>query len=491
MTREEAIRRIKAWNLDSDDMEVLSVVIPELQESEDEKIRRTLVEYFGPMAQLDLVRGVPIQKIRDWLEKQKESLHVSDTYKENANSFTDEDEKIREELIALVVWAQTFSASAITKEEANAMKAYLEKRKDASKAIEAVDRIDKYIKYTRVHTANAHDMDDSNPDKKYYIGVDDTLSNIAGILNGVYSEEKQKEATPCSVDEFTLTLRNCLSTDSELTKEQADIFATVYGKELFNVAIGKVKSGLTKEDIADFKTEKQKEQQPAEYLDLDNASQDYVYNHFCQGADFTPDYIKGLMEDAFIDGANWQKEQKPAEWSEEDKDYYDAIIAKLKVTQDDAMLTDNQIDFLKSLPEKFILQPKQEWSEEDEKLLNKVETYLDDYCDFLEDESSRFIPEVRETISRLKSLRPSKDCSGCAKHLEGYISGRGDAENKLLEQFGALITPEDELHIKPRWKPSEEQLNYVNWAYSIAVAENNTKAIEVLGELHDTLLNLI
>ena len=30
MTREEAIRRIKAWNLDSDDREVLAVVIPEL-----------------------------------------------------------------------------------------------------------------------------------------------------------------------------------------------------------------------------------------------------------------------------------------------------------------------------------------------------------------------------------------------------------------------------------------------------------------------------
>ena len=32
MTREEAIRRIKAWNLDADDMEVLSEVIPELKE---------------------------------------------------------------------------------------------------------------------------------------------------------------------------------------------------------------------------------------------------------------------------------------------------------------------------------------------------------------------------------------------------------------------------------------------------------------------------
>ncbi len=45
---------------------------PELREGEDERIRRTLVEYFGPKAQLDFVRGVPIQKIRDWLEKQKE-----------------------------------------------------------------------------------------------------------------------------------------------------------------------------------------------------------------------------------------------------------------------------------------------------------------------------------------------------------------------------------------------------------------------------------
>lgn len=41
-------------------------------------------------------------------------------------------------------------------------------------------------------------------------------------------------------------------------------------------------------------------------------------------------------------------EQSPA-WSEEDEDYYNAIIAKLEVTQDDALLTDNQMNFLKSL----------------------------------------------------------------------------------------------------------------------------------------------
>lgn len=71
--------------------------------------------------------------------------------------------------------------------------AYLEKQKDASKAIEAVDRIDKYIDE---HLANAHDMKDSNPDKKYYRGWDDALGKMAGILQDVYSDEKQKEQKP-------------------------------------------------------------------------------------------------------------------------------------------------------------------------------------------------------------------------------------------------------------------------------------------------------
>ena len=44
MTREEAIRRIKAWNLGSDDMEVLATAIPELKENEDERIRMALIK---------------------------------------------------------------------------------------------------------------------------------------------------------------------------------------------------------------------------------------------------------------------------------------------------------------------------------------------------------------------------------------------------------------------------------------------------------------
>lgn len=105
-----------------------------------------------------------------------------------------EDERIRKWIFNLVnnMSFENLTASEGAKNEAWKKKvlAYLEKQKDASKAIEAVDRIDKYIDE---RLANAHDMKDSNPDKKYYRGWDDALGKIAGILQDVYSNEKQKE----------------------------------------------------------------------------------------------------------------------------------------------------------------------------------------------------------------------------------------------------------------------------------------------------------
>ena len=73
MTKEEAIRRIKSWNLDSDDMEVLSVIIPELYESEDEKIRKSLVDYFSCFKPTDMWNNLfSFSQIVAYLEKQKE-----------------------------------------------------------------------------------------------------------------------------------------------------------------------------------------------------------------------------------------------------------------------------------------------------------------------------------------------------------------------------------------------------------------------------------
>lgn len=114
-----------------------------------------------------------------------------------------------------------------------------------------------------------------------------------------------------------------------------------------------------------------------------------------------------------------------------------------------------------------------EWSEEDEEMLGCVmddvrearRTCTRDYDRELCDK------EMDWLNNRLKSLRPTKDCNGCSKHLEGYISGRSDAENKLLDMYGILLMPDEELRMKPRWKPSEEQMEALesateNCAYS-------------------------
>jgi len=75
MDREEAIRRIKAWNLDSDDREVLAVVIPELTDSDDERIREGMIDEIKAILRGEDL-GFPPQDVLEsrlaYLVKQKE-----------------------------------------------------------------------------------------------------------------------------------------------------------------------------------------------------------------------------------------------------------------------------------------------------------------------------------------------------------------------------------------------------------------------------------
>lgn len=82
MDREEAIRRIKAWDLDSDDREVLAVVIPELAESEDERVRKEIIDFIQWAKDRGMTRHDYHQAKRPavwiaYLEKLKEPENVS------------------------------------------------------------------------------------------------------------------------------------------------------------------------------------------------------------------------------------------------------------------------------------------------------------------------------------------------------------------------------------------------------------------------------
>ena len=75
---------------------VLHNIFPVLCESEDEKIRKAILglSYLDGIEPILTKCSVTRSDIRSYLEKQKESLHIQETCKENADSFTDEDEKM-------------------------------------------------------------------------------------------------------------------------------------------------------------------------------------------------------------------------------------------------------------------------------------------------------------------------------------------------------------------------------------------------------------
>ena len=249
MTREEAIKEAYGIPVTKAQHEALQFLIPELCESEDERIAGA-------------IRGI-----------------VSRYFSNNFNRLSSNVDEV-----TILTW--------------------LEKKKDASKAIEAVERIDKYIDE---HLANAHDMKDSNPDKKYYRGWDDALGKMAGILQDVYSDEKQKEQKPVQ------------------TEEEREYIRTLKGlvSDFIHNSCSNITDGIG-------------------YIDVSYYQKIY-------------DWLEGR-----------HVEQKPAEWSEEDKMNLNGCICSLHQY---GYMT--YADFLKHLPERFNLQPKQEWSEEDERMLRR------------------------------------------------------------------------------------------------------------------------
>lgn len=89
MTREEAIEVIKAKAdyLESDKRfrAAVETIIPELRESEDERIRKKMIEHFKSKTK-DTWCNMPVKSILAWLEKQKENPKPADSIPSDCTS---------------------------------------------------------------------------------------------------------------------------------------------------------------------------------------------------------------------------------------------------------------------------------------------------------------------------------------------------------------------------------------------------------------------
>lgn len=242
-----------------------------------------------------------------------------------------------------------------------------------------------------------------------------------------------------------------------------------------------------------------KEQKPkcTAYLDLSSNEFEACMLRYLQSAANCKDdamimidtkgYAAQLMEIA-------RKEQKPEEWSEKDKRMMRLTLETLEYISCQSKC--EVVSWLKDLSNRFAIQPKQEWSEEDDDTYNRV------YClfrDAIDEWYNRIFsgcyPKITrdKVLSMLKSLRPQlqsvkekesyKDGFETARRNvarafmqyldENRIDGKMCLSNGECEDIEMAFSKGDWNKINryankylPHWKPSEDEERLINTSIS-------------------------
>ena len=98
----EALEKARKYMAKGYDV-LMPEIFPELAESEDERIRKRIRLCLDECVHSDIIRDYERDECLTYLEKQKESLHISETCEEKPNSFTDKDKKMLERVLESLV----------------------------------------------------------------------------------------------------------------------------------------------------------------------------------------------------------------------------------------------------------------------------------------------------------------------------------------------------------------------------------------------------
>ena len=146
------------------------------------------------------------------------------------------------------------------------------------------------------------------------------------------------------------------------------------------------------------------------------------------------------------------------EWSEEDERKYKVVLELINSWANGTIggciiptNTDRYINWFKTLPERFNLQLKQEWSEEDNEKVERLRSIVND-CAFRND-----------------ALDVNGDyCEGDYEELDDWLKS---------------------LRPQPHWKPSEEKMVALDAAISY-LEESDNEDYEILNSLYEDLKKL-
>ena len=375
-------------------MGILEEIFPELVENKDEMIRKALKQYFVNSFQnngVAAICGVHVKDVLAWLEKQgqvKESTisqHEIETCKENVNSLTSEDEKVRKALLEMVhdtTGDELWIDYNVHKEEALAWlerqgeqidianKEYWRGYREGKKLI-----LDKYAEIEK--------------QGKQQVGYTTIVETGDGGINALVTRElptdgKQKPADTVE-PKFKVGDKIYLKPEYRMPNDDTPIANTV--KEIRRIDDKHYRfdgSYIFIEDQDKYELVEQKlaenakpqSSTPMSYgKELEKRMYEACNRFFAPNTDSN----RYSASDLFYAGVKAEHDLNTLAWSEEDERVFDSVIGD--ILSADTFIGGKEtasykIDWLKSLKDRVGCEAKctttKEWSEEDEEILRTI-----------------------------------------------------------------------------------------------------------------------
>lgn len=413
---------------------VAEEIFPVLAESEDERMRKAAlegIEYLERDCGWDVIGDIDILDVKEYLEKQKESLHIQESCKENANFFTDACKDVIVAIEKYLDWLTGYPDYAPKGKYS---------LRDMLYCLSVLEKQKEQIPYTDF-VIKPHKGDDTNPyDMSASEAQEYTIKRGFGIPlidSEVYVDERH----------IIQTIGNILRWADEHPKKQKPIMES---KRLANEVIKYLtKCGYSPVLKDDSKKEHFHIDIPRHKDDFWQ-SEEYKHCHSVLGEYYMEGDYGGDTYTLYI----WRekKEQKPA-WSEEDESFLDSIEDAIS-SYYDLNHAPQYHYWLEEKLKSLRSQSKVEWSEVDEAMLDSIISVVEDW----ENEQSEKEKEYYGATSKsdwLKSLHPPlKDREMKLKILK-YLSTR--CSSLEFEEVEDYLN-----NLRPSWKPSGEQMEYLS-----------------------------
>ena len=383
---------------------VLHNIFPELRESEDERIRKAIIKSIEEDSSV-YEQEVSKESMLAYLEKQKESLHISESCKENANSFTDEseDSKTKQEILHYFNVELLASKDEEEKEILKKWIAYLERQKEIQFGVPGLY----YYDGKNVHFYGSPVTEENLESQDIDFSTNDTNKNdarkrrqIIALLSA--SKGKCMASFAKDIDECVAYL---IEKQKEQTQDEKEYVRTL---EALIADFLRGKKEVDREyyqriwDWLENRHVEQKEQKPN--IELIQRSW-YMEGYHDREFGKEPKWIiktgeggpKHELNPKY--GQPLAGEPKPAEWSEEDERHLRLATAMLQASKEKCMAgfykdVDESVAWLQSL------RPSWKPSKEQMKVLLNAEGLL------RADKRLAMAQKLAELYEQLKKLQP-------------------------------------------------------------------------------------